>query len=165
MASITIHLGDDLKRRLRAQAAEHGRSLEEEARTILRAALAEPAPPADLARAIRDASSPWGAWNWTSHRGDQAASGDMQEVSAREARKRFGQLLDAAQGGPVCITRRGRAAAVMMSMEQYQRLQGAAWARLTETMDRLGAEAVGRGLTGAGLDALLDPQGETTLES
>ena len=30
-----------------------------------------------------------------------------------------------------------------MSMEQYERLRGAAWARLTETMDRLGAEAGG----------------------
>ena len=79
----------------------------------------------------------------------------MQEVSAREARNRFGRLLDAAQGGPVCITRRGRAVAVMMSVEQYQRLLGDAWARLTETMDRLGAEAAGRGLTEAELEALL----------
>lgn len=84
----------------------------------------------------------------------------MQKVSAREARSRFGQLLDAAQGRPVCVTRRGRAVAVMMSMEQYQRLQGDAWARLTETMDRLGAEAVGRGLTEAGLEALLDSRCE-----
>lgn len=60
MASITIHLGDDLKRRLRAQAAEHGRSLEEEARTILSAALSGPAPPVDLARAIRDRFEPLG---------------------------------------------------------------------------------------------------------
>ena len=60
MASITVHLGDDLKRRLRAQAAEHGRSMEEEARAILRAALAEPAPPADLARAIRARFEPLG---------------------------------------------------------------------------------------------------------
>ena len=80
----------------------------------------------------------------------------MQKVSAREARNRFGRLLDTAQGGPVCITRRGRAVAVMMSLEQYERLQGDAWTRLTETMDRLGAEAVGRGLTEARLEALLD---------
>lgn len=37
MASITIrNLDDDLKRRLRIRAAEHGRSMEEEARDILR---------------------------------------------------------------------------------------------------------------------------------
>ena len=84
----------------------------------------------------------------------------MQEVPAKEARNGFGRLLDAAQGGPVCITRRGRAVAVMMSVEQYQRLQGDAWARLTETMDRLGAEATGSGLTEAGLEALLDSRCE-----
>ena len=37
MASITIrNLDDDVKRRLRIRAAEHGRSMEEEAREILR---------------------------------------------------------------------------------------------------------------------------------
>ena len=41
MASITIrNVEDDLKQRLRLRAAEHGRSMEEEARVILRAALA-----------------------------------------------------------------------------------------------------------------------------
>ena len=79
----------------------------------------------------------------------------MQEVSAREARNRFGRLLDAAQSGPVCVTRRGGAVAVVMSIEQYERLQGAAWARLTATMDRLGAEAAASGLTGARLQKLL----------
>jgi len=29
-----------------------------------------------------------------------------------------------------------------MSIQQYERLRGAAWARLTETMDRLEAEAI-----------------------
>jgi Plasmid stability protein len=54
MASITIrNLEDDLKRRLRIRAAEHGRSMEEEAREILRKVVAEPAPPSDLAAAIR----------------------------------------------------------------------------------------------------------------
>ena len=54
MASMTIrNLDDDIKQLLRIQAAEHGRSMEEEALEILRAALTEPAPPANLARAIR----------------------------------------------------------------------------------------------------------------
>jgi len=40
MASITIrNLDDDLKAQLRVVAASHGRSMEEEARTILRLAL------------------------------------------------------------------------------------------------------------------------------
>lgn len=54
MASITIrNLEDDLKRRLRVRAAEHGRSMEEEAREILREVVAASAPPRDLAAAIR----------------------------------------------------------------------------------------------------------------
>ena len=55
MASITIrNLEEPLKARLRVQAAVHGRSMEDEARDILRIALnREPLPPANLAAAIR----------------------------------------------------------------------------------------------------------------
>ncbi len=54
MASITIrNLDDTLKRRLRIRAAEHGRSMEEEAREILRLVVGETAPPANIAAAIR----------------------------------------------------------------------------------------------------------------
>jgi plasmid stability protein len=54
MASITIrNLEDDLKRRSRVRAAEHGRSMEEEAREILRQVVAVPLPPRDLAAAMR----------------------------------------------------------------------------------------------------------------
>jgi antitoxin FitA len=43
MATLTVrHLDDDLVRRLRIRAAEHGRSAEAEHREILRAALAGP---------------------------------------------------------------------------------------------------------------------------
>ena len=54
MASITIrNLEDGVKRRLRVRAAEHGHSMEEEARQILRAALVERSPqPVRLASAI-----------------------------------------------------------------------------------------------------------------
>ena len=79
----------------------------------------------------------------------------MKEIAAREAKNRFGRLLDAAQSTPVCVTKKGRPVGVVMSMEQYQRLRGAAWERLTATMDRLGAEAAANGLTDAGLEALL----------
>ena len=54
MASITIrNLDNDVKTRLRIRAAAHGRSMEEEARVILREAIERPAGPANLARAIR----------------------------------------------------------------------------------------------------------------
>lgn len=53
MASITIrNLDDGLKRRLRIRAAEHGRSMEEEAREILRQAIGKPTAPANLGEAI-----------------------------------------------------------------------------------------------------------------
>jgi len=54
MATITIrNLDDRTKSRLRLRAAQHSRSMEEEARTILRNALAAEAPNApDLAAAI-----------------------------------------------------------------------------------------------------------------
>jgi len=55
MASITIRkLDERTKARLRIRAAHHKRSMEDEARNILRAALAgDPSTPGNLAEAIR----------------------------------------------------------------------------------------------------------------
>ena len=53
MASITIrNLDDAIKQRLRLRAAEHGRSMEEEARDILRRAVGRTAPSANLGETI-----------------------------------------------------------------------------------------------------------------
>ena len=62
MASITVrNLDDDLKRRLRIRAAENGRSMEQEAREILRSALAvEATPSKNLGTAIRERFAPYG---------------------------------------------------------------------------------------------------------
>jgi antitoxin FitA len=62
MPSITIRkLDDKLKARLRVRAAEHGRSMEDEARDILRTALSRnPAQPTNLAAAIRARFAPLG---------------------------------------------------------------------------------------------------------
>ena len=64
MATMTIrHLDDDVKARLRVRAARHGRSMEEEARSILRAALAtesQATSGAALVRAIRARVEPFG---------------------------------------------------------------------------------------------------------
>lgn len=62
MASITIrNLDDDTKERLRVRAAHRRRSMEEEARNILREALdAETALPRNLAEAIHDRFAPLG---------------------------------------------------------------------------------------------------------
>jgi antitoxin FitA len=55
MASITIrNLDDAVKAQLRVRSAQHGRSMEDEAREILRIALAENSqPPGNLAASIR----------------------------------------------------------------------------------------------------------------
>jgi len=62
MASITIrNLDDSVKRKLRLRAAQHGRSMEEEARHILRAGVAEQLPtPTNLYDAIRRHIDPIG---------------------------------------------------------------------------------------------------------
>jgi plasmid stability protein len=62
MASIMIrNLDDGLKRKLRIRAAQHGRSMEEEARNILRSALLEKiSKPTSLYEAIRRRIAPLG---------------------------------------------------------------------------------------------------------
>jgi len=56
MAVMTIrNIDDAIKKRLRVRAAMHGKSMEDEARDILRAALSAEAPrPRSLGRAIHD---------------------------------------------------------------------------------------------------------------
>ena len=61
MASITIrNLDDGVKNRLRMQAAGNGRSMEEEARLILRDAVAHKPRTRNLAAAIRARVAPLG---------------------------------------------------------------------------------------------------------
>ena len=61
VASLTIrNLDDELKRKLRIRAAEHGCSMEQEARDILWATLNGTAPPRDLYAAIRACVAPVG---------------------------------------------------------------------------------------------------------
>lgn len=79
----------------------------------------------------------------------------MREVTAKEAKNRFGRLLESAQRAPVRVTRNGRPVGVMMSMQQFERLRGVAWERLADTMDALGREALARGLTDSELESLL----------
>ncbi len=61
MASITIrNLDDDVKTRLRVRAAEHHRSMEEEARLILRDAVGRKPSSRNLVEAIRARIAPLG---------------------------------------------------------------------------------------------------------
>jgi plasmid stability protein len=67
MATLTIRqLDDTLKTKLRVRAAEHGKSMEEEAREILRQALVAPAAAetgADLVSRIRKLVEPFGGFD------------------------------------------------------------------------------------------------------
>lgn len=62
MASVTIrNLDEQTKKRLRVRAAHHGRSMEDEARNILRTAVANhAATPRNLAQAIMNRFGPLG---------------------------------------------------------------------------------------------------------
>ena len=61
MANITIrNLDDDVKTRLRMRAAENGRSMEEEARRILREAVRRKPSVQNLARSIHARFAPLG---------------------------------------------------------------------------------------------------------
>ena len=79
----------------------------------------------------------------------------MKEISARDAKNQFGQLLESAQRGPVRVTRRGRPVGVLLSEEQYQRLRGVAWDRLGATIASLREQAAEKGLTAEVLNELL----------
>ena len=79
----------------------------------------------------------------------------MQEMTALEAQTRFGQLIDAAQRRPVTVTKNGRAAVVVMSVQDYERRQQSAAQRLGQIMDQTAEEAARKDLTEAKLDELL----------
>ena len=46
----------------------------------------------------------------------------MKTVAATEMKNRFGRYLDDSRAGPVAIEKNGRTVAVMLSMEEFERL-------------------------------------------
>jgi prevent-host-death family protein len=84
----------------------------------------------------------------------------MRTVSAKEAKDGFGALLDAAQRGPVTITKKGRAVAVVLSREDFERLEAledAAWGQRARPAAAEGF--VGSQDSGKLLADLLDAEG------
>ena len=71
----------------------------------------------------------------------------MKSVSATDAKQRLAALLDAAQREPILIRRQNRDVAVVMSVEEYDRIRGIKNAELKRIMDRIGAQAAARGMT------------------
>lgn len=47
----------------------------------------------------------------------------MKTLASKEAKNHFGELLDTAQREPVTIEKKGRPVAVVMSLEEYKRLE------------------------------------------
>jgi prevent-host-death family protein len=47
----------------------------------------------------------------------------MKTIAAREAKSNFGELLDTAQREPVTVTKKGRPVAVVVSAEEYKRME------------------------------------------
>jgi prevent-host-death family protein len=79
----------------------------------------------------------------------------MKRVTALEARNRLGEVLEAAQRQPICITRNGRPSVVMISAETYARRQRVARDRLCQALARAGKQAHALGLTDDALAQLL----------
>ena len=47
----------------------------------------------------------------------------MEKISATSAQNNFGELLDSARRNPIEITKKGRSVAVVLAIEEFERLQ------------------------------------------
>lgn len=79
----------------------------------------------------------------------------MQTISATDAKQAFALLLETAAREPVMIQRQKRDVAVVISVADYRRLTRANVEEFQRFCDRVGAEAVRRGLTEEKLAELL----------
>lgn len=71
----------------------------------------------------------------------------MKTVTAKEAKNRFGQLIDDAQRGPVTINKNGRPFAVVQSYADFQMAQQLKLTSIRHAIDEARAEyAQGRGM-------------------
>ena len=81
----------------------------------------------------------------------------MRNVAAREAKTRFGELLDRAQREPVAIEKHGRRVAVVVSAEAYEEIEAMKRERLLAEL-RVGTDDLeaGRSVDGeAFFDSLI----------
>lgn len=79
----------------------------------------------------------------------------MRTLTAREAKTRFGALLDMAQREPVRVVRQRRVLGVMVSARDYEAMRAFYAARLQHTLAATGHEAAKQGLSEEALEALL----------
>jgi prevent-host-death family protein len=71
----------------------------------------------------------------------------MKTVSATDAKQRLAALLDDAQREPVLIRRQNRDIAVIISVKEYERIRKSNIEEFQKFCDRVGAEALKRGMT------------------
>ncbi len=80
----------------------------------------------------------------------------MQHISATDAKQTFSALLDKAQREPVVITKQSRKVAVVLSIQDYERLHALNVQEFQVFRRRLADKTARRGLTQAVLDAILN---------
>jgi len=71
----------------------------------------------------------------------------MQTISATKASQNFAAMLDAAQREPVRIQRHERNVAVLISSEEYERMNRERWAEFNRLSASASEEAKANGLT------------------
>ena len=71
----------------------------------------------------------------------------MKCVTATEIENCLGAILDAAQREPIVIRREDRDVAVVLSVEEYERLRSETMRAFLELREEIAAEAATRGLT------------------
>ena len=65
----------------------------------------------------------------------------MTEVTATDAKNRFGELLEMARSEPVAIQKNGRIAAYVVSAEQFEQLRNNATPKVNPLIAKLHAES------------------------
>lgn len=71
----------------------------------------------------------------------------MKTVSATEAKQNFAEIIDAAQREPVRIRRHNRDLAVIVSAEEFERIQKSRWAEVNRLSAIVAEQAKANGLT------------------
>ena len=75
----------------------------------------------------------------------------MKDISSTEAKTHFGALLDLAQREPVTIHKKGRAVAVILSMQDFEAYQAMKLRLLQQAID----EGLASGLSDRSMDELI----------
>ena len=83
----------------------------------------------------------------------------MQYVSASDAKQRLAAILDTAQREPVMIRRQKRDVAVVLSVQEYERVCALNREEFQRFCDRVGKRATDRGLTEKKLGEILADEG------